>query len=1532
MDIPSFSHYIPKNRAYIPCAALRSEYNEKCSTCCIRRFCSDTRSKNPSHFGILVVPKLNESRIIERISGRLSLIIWNKTMADSLFDNRYRYNYIYPRGRSGETLRALDTVTDDRPVVIKRPAPNDAPPIRAGQEVSIVNEREALSRLAGHPTLTELVGSGQFFVGGIPHQYIVMERAEGIIIADEVVRLAALNERLPELEMLEIIDRLVHLLQAAHDKDIVYNDVDAKHLFWNREHYSLKVIDWGNAVFLEGDEATSQGISRQTDIYQIGELLYFILSGGHRVDVPRDAGHDFKLDFHQDAQNVNHRLQEIVSKAVHPSVRRRYTSLKALNADLARYRTPLEHVRNAIVSRTITRLKNPNLSRSELATLQNQLESAIQQNPAYPVARSTHSDIVDRLRDLAVSADLDAVKIYMGNGNWSRAAELLNDMRERTGSKTSGIVHLLLDWCMLLIDTQLDTIPPAITESTTLLFEYKPDKAANALMVDRREAESTRAVQWQMAERISSHFSDILLLRPNVSRLDNAVRQLGAEGIPVDDLTTILRDIGRILDQTEEMEKPSATQLRDIYGEVVESISSLNSKLQTLSLQHEFSERRLPLNALTRALNAAMALADNMHVIGKQAANNPRDALTALDASRAIDPPNPVWDQIEDFLSHLYEILQTSQTFVPAVDGSDLSNWLQEKHDELAPFSEHLFDEMLSEMLENIQAAQAAWQSYRDVIVAGNKIEALDLLTAAAKSVSTISPTLSSWFDQLHSVVKGADYVERHSVPGHLGRTLADGWAAFDNGQLADSERLGQQAMEIARSDNEQAIADRLYRLSHVLREWVERNGVESESRTQKALLDVEHLYTEQEDQAIGDFASQMPSTDTYLKAMGQGLVQAFGNSNTASLRILFAQYVLCGVLDAHDGIIEDARFWRAAADRALPESEDRQPAMRKLDEFIERRVALLDAQNLLDSVNDKQSLDKIDDLVGQLEDNPQARLLAPGAHSLRTLEAAVQDWASAEFRAAGSKIEQVLRAITETESNANISLTRYRDWMMQLQTALADLSVKRRGLLQDIDRQLDEPQATIRDTIHIQAKMTDDLLGQEHAQSMLSWRDTYEQFLDIYTSRMRRSQKLEDMNELFKALFIERNPAYALFRHWYRLVESSPEETKTEAESLLGVDDDAPLEVVAEAEPAGADHPVTTVKGKRAGMSRLLFNMAAVIGLILVIGGLISLAADGNFETILADIAVNPTATALPTKTTLPATIVAQEAIDAAAVDSDTVQSDDENLDAASAPAVSEPKDAGDSDDTTEGQQDLVPAETDMPEATDFPEPTATDLPTATPLPTHTPPPTLTPTPALPPEGLRGAQNLLDLYSNSLAAPFWNEERFSSQEGTWRLGVASQTDGETTFNFPPPDLLDSRYGNEAPRRISRIETDLTLRSFNPAVVSGEDVYFGILFQSTSGSENAGIQVQAIGPNVINLALYSNNEADFISQRSVNAVIARLRLDRDPLTGVVFAYFNDSQIGAGIPFVAPDAEVVPVIFVKDGGVVVGVSSWSITLQ
>ena len=126
---------------------------------------------------------------------------------ESLFDNRYRYDYIYPRGRSGETLRAYDTQDQDRPVVIKRPAPQDAPPMRAGQEVSIRNEKQALERLSGHSVLAEIRGSGSFRVGGQTHEYIVIDLARGEIVENMVLELAQQGHYLPELETLIIIDQ-----------------------------------------------------------------------------------------------------------------------------------------------------------------------------------------------------------------------------------------------------------------------------------------------------------------------------------------------------------------------------------------------------------------------------------------------------------------------------------------------------------------------------------------------------------------------------------------------------------------------------------------------------------------------------------------------------------------------------------------------------------------------------------------------------------------------------------------------------------------------------------------------------------------------------------------------------------------------------------------------------------------------------------------------------------------------------------------------------------------------------------------------------------------------------------------------------------------------------------------------------------------------------------------------------------------------------------------------------------------------------
>ena len=468
-------------------------------------------------------------------------------MAEGLFDGRYRYDYIYPRGRSGETLRAYDTQHNDRPVVIKRPAPNDAPPIRGGQEVSILNERDALARLSGHPVLTELLDEGHFMAGGTSHRYIVMERGVGVIIEDEVLALAKESQRLPLLETLVIVDNLLDLLDAAHKQDIVYNDVDAKHLFWDRDNYALKVIDWGNAVFLDGEDASPQGVTKQADVFQVGELLYFILTGGKRADIPRDADMAFMVNLGEDAERVPTDLARMLSNALHPNPRLRYASISELRRELTKIRRPLESERDNILSRANERLRR-DLSRDELHQLKRDLMPAHNMDPGYPDTQKTLAEVDNRLNDLQIESDLDAARIYLQSANWRGAADILGDLKSGARGETQQVVRLLFDWTMILLDEQPDATD-AIEEAIGQVFDGTWTAAALTLVRAGAADPDTQRVHWLLAERVTSHMPEVLLLRPNLFRLRQALASLdGTDGVRLTEQRELLDEIESMLD------------------------------------------------------------------------------------------------------------------------------------------------------------------------------------------------------------------------------------------------------------------------------------------------------------------------------------------------------------------------------------------------------------------------------------------------------------------------------------------------------------------------------------------------------------------------------------------------------------------------------------------------------------------------------------------------------------------------------------------------------------------------------------------------------------------------------------------------------------------------------------------------------------------------------------------------------------------------------------------------------------------------
>jgi hypothetical protein len=239
-----------------------------------------------------------------------------------------------------------------------------------------------------------------------------------------------------------------------------------------------------------------------------------------------------------------------------------------------------------------------------------------------------------------------------------------------------------------------------------------------------------------------------------------------------------------------------------------------------------------------------------------------------------------------------------------------------------------------------------------------------------------------------------------------------------------------------------------------------------------------------------------------------------------------------------------------------------------------------------------------------------------------------------------------------------------------------------------------------------------------------------------------------------------------------------------------------------------------------------------------------------------------------------------------------------------------------------------VTPSDTPTP-----PTPTNTPTPTVTDTPTMTYTPTLSPTPSLPPNGLQGWQDLVTLFPRIENLP-WTVEEFAPATGNagWRLGVGSQTPGDEIQVGLEPDTLDLYFGNDAPSRIRRTDATLSLTTFDPTLLDSDDVYFVILLESVDDPTMiAGLYIQVVNLNVVNLWQIQGDERTFISQRSVNAVIARVRLERDPVSGNVLMLFNDTQVGSAVPFVPPEAPVQPRLFVKDGGVIVGVTSWRINL-
>ncbi|MCC6974052.1 MAG: hypothetical protein IT322_08595 [Anaerolineae bacterium] len=1491
---------------------------------------------------------------------------------DSLFDNRYRYDHIYPRGRSGETLRAYDTQQGNAPVVIKRPALQDAPPIRAGQEVSILNEKRALEALSGHPVLAELLHSGIFRVGGQQHHYIVIEMATGETLESILLGLAAQGKRLPDLEMLNILDGLLDLLQAAHDRAIVYNDVDAKHLFWDREQYLLKLIDWGNAVFLDAPPPGTH-VSRQTDIQQVGQLIYFLLSGGHRLDMGRPE------PANELGEEVSPRLKAIINRAVSLEISGRYPEIAPLRQELAEVRRPIQKERDQVLERVQSRMTSAT-SKKELEELLHDLDEASLHDPGYPLGRELRAEVESRLGRIEMQSDLDAVRIYIESGNFGGASSLVDEMiRRQESAEPPPLLLYLHDVC-----DQLDSqprpagtpaiLPEGLSPALDALFEGDYQRAGRLLVTVPESRSVGRMQQFLLAERLARRIPGVVLLRPHLVRLEEELSHTP----DVEKLLQTARSLSR------KLEAPSGgglQPLRRLYAHTADVLSAVESELKN-------GGRGSLAEVATRARQAAEHVVELLEVAAGNALSDSSRAGNALWHAAAIDPGNPAFEVVNGLLNNFHADLESLRTYDPGLEEQSVGDYLSGAKTRLGPYVGDVLDDRFSTLVKGVEGAINAWGRLVDSIAFGGRRPAWEACKTCADQVRPLNPTLARLLDENARQIEDSPRVEGLSPNPVLGKALAEGWEAWDKGRGAEAIQAGKRAVDAAATDAEKLAARRLISLSEALDRWLDREGMNSTAQIESMSRRVQGLFLPEEESIRQTFGAQMPNMQVYLRAMAKGVVDPLRETSAAGVRLLFFDYVLRGMLTVQKEQFEEASQWKEAASKTLPNVR-LHPVFQALEEAIVRRQLILEAVRAL---NEVRRVDQMQAARLAVRAPLASAQLEQADQAVRALEDALRRWQDGEFRAARQLLDSAIERINMAQGFLGKDLSPFRAWLQNLADSAEILASARRVIEQAALVPTDEPDPAVLESHQKLVEVTRRDLGEGYTAQIRQWYETYAGMLEAYTEpKLNQGDRLRLMDGYFASLFITRQPALPIFRHWRDVVEATPDpmpeppppmedeekpilpaferdpdlpgfmadrprrgrgthresefstgsevreprlseipytpstRTGTETLSSSEVDSQEPAELVRlEAAPQGRPSPLL------------------VIGLIVVVGAIIGVLtlASRRGESGVTPTAIlltpdaatvvgvnNPSVTPLPATNTLEATLTPQPSLTPIPPTETQTPSPVPPTPTPDQP-VPTPTEVNAASPVPTGE--LVSMATVMSMITPTLEPTLNTgavAPAGTPLPTS--PGVILPT--VPPDAASGTYDLLAaLNTLDNARRSWDSGWFYQKDGKWLIGRSEAQGGHAPLIRLGPDILTPTIGAEASQYLKRMDITLELISAQPDLIPNGLVYFGAGFESLQG-QRASVEARLVQSNILDMGISVNARFLRKTQLPASKVTVNLGVERNP-DRTLSLYLNGQLLGQSNAVFAPNVPLSLYLYTSTGGVVVEVKALTVQIS
>jgi eukaryotic-like serine/threonine-protein kinase len=177
--------------------------------------------------------------------------------------------------------------------------------------------------------------------------YLVMELLEG--------KTLSCDETLSPSELVHVLDGLLDVLSAAHEKGIVHRDIKPENLFLTKDG-ELKILDFGIAklrgsnlttgtfgtpAFMGPEQALGKDVDALSDIWAVGATAFTLLTGKHAHEgqspgavLVRTATKPARL-VRSVSPHIPEELAQIVDKALAFKKKDRWSSARAMRAALA---------------------------------------------------------------------------------------------------------------------------------------------------------------------------------------------------------------------------------------------------------------------------------------------------------------------------------------------------------------------------------------------------------------------------------------------------------------------------------------------------------------------------------------------------------------------------------------------------------------------------------------------------------------------------------------------------------------------------------------------------------------------------------------------------------------------------------------------------------------------------------------------------------------------------------------------------------------------------------------------------------------------------------------------------------------------------------------------------------------------------------------------------------------------------------------------------------------------------------------------